>query len=249
MASSTPTEVAKGIHALGSPMFNWFVVEDGGRLTVADCGMPNFWDQVEPGLASLGHTTADVDAILLTHGDGDHVGFAERLRQASGAPVFIHSADRELATTKAHKKTERPLGAYLLNRATWRVIPAFIKGGSMHAPPVAEVTPLEPGQALDVPGRPRVVHTPGHTDGHCVFHFEASDALIAGDALCTLNLLTGATGAQLLPRGLTVDSEQAMRSLDAIEATGAGTVLMGHGEPFGGGAAQAAAAARAAGFS
>ena len=66
MASSTPTQVAEGVYTLGWPMFNWFVVEDGGRLTVVDCGMPNFWDQVEPGLAKLGRSTADVEAILLT---------------------------------------------------------------------------------------------------------------------------------------------------------------------------------------
>ncbi|MEA2374726.1 MAG: hypothetical protein QOD53_1189 [Thermoleophilaceae bacterium] len=249
MASSNPTQVADGVYTLGWPMFNWFVVEDGGRLTVVDCGMPKFWDQVEPGLAKLGRSTADVEAILLTHGDGDHVGFAEKLRTASGAPVLIHPADRELATTTAHKKTERPITPYLRHLATWRLLPQFARGGAMKAPPVAEVDPLEPGQVLDVPGKPRVVHTPGHTPGHCVFHFEGSDAVIAGDALCTLNVLTGRTGMQLLPRGLTVDSQEAMRSLDAIEATGASTVLVGHGEPWTGGAAQAAAAARAAGLS
>jgi glyoxylase-like metal-dependent hydrolase (beta-lactamase superfamily II) len=42
-----------------------------------------------------------------------------------------------------------------------------------------------------VPGRPRVLHTPGHTGGHCAFVLEERGALIAGDLLCTLNPLVG----------------------------------------------------------
>jgi glyoxylase-like metal-dependent hydrolase (beta-lactamase superfamily II) len=30
---------------------------------------------------------------VLTHGDTDHLDFAERLRRDHGIPVFVHSAD------------------------------------------------------------------------------------------------------------------------------------------------------------
>ena len=34
---------------------------------------------------------------MLTHGDSDHVGFAERLRRENGVPVYVHSADADRA--------------------------------------------------------------------------------------------------------------------------------------------------------
>ena len=36
-----------------------------------------------------------VSAILLTHGHADHVGAMEEVKQASGAPVYIHPLDAE----------------------------------------------------------------------------------------------------------------------------------------------------------
>jgi hypothetical protein len=53
----------------------------------------------------------------------------------------------------------------------------------------------------------------------------------------------------LVARAATADSAQAMISLDAIAATGAQTVLTGHGEPWRRGAATMADEARRAGLS
>lgn len=242
-----PVEVAPGVHRCGSERFNWYVIEESGRLTVVDCGLSSFWPSVEPSLGAIGRSPADVEAIVLTHGDGDHVGFAERLREASGAPVLIHEADEELATRGKIKRPEGTILPYLLNRATWAIAPEFLLGGGVRAPRVAEATTFVDGDVLDVPGSPRAVHTPGHTDGHCALLFEAHDTLFAGDALCTLNVLTGRTGMQLMPRAFNVSSEAALRSLDAIEPLPARHVLVGHGEPWERGARQAVVAARAAG--
>jgi len=122
MAEFAPTEVAHGVHRFGSRLVNCYMVDDGGRLTVVDCGLPGFWDQVEPGLSSLGRSLQDVAAIVLTHGDNDHVGFAERLREASGAPVSIHQEDVPLATTKEEKETEASLVPYLRESARRRAM-------------------------------------------------------------------------------------------------------------------------------
>jgi glyoxylase-like metal-dependent hydrolase (beta-lactamase superfamily II) len=100
---------------------------------------------------------------------------------------------------------------------------------------------------LPVPGSPQVVFTPGHTLGHCALHLPDRDAVFAGDSIVTLDPYTAKKGPRLVARAATVDSERNLRSLDALRDTGAGTVLMGHGEPWGGGVEGAVLQARAAG--
>jgi glyoxylase-like metal-dependent hydrolase (beta-lactamase superfamily II) len=107
---------------------------------------------------------------------------------------------------------------------------------------------FEDAAVLDVPGRPRVIHTPGHTPGHCALLFEQRGALFAGDALCTWNPVTGQLGPQRFPSALNVNNAQALESLDRIEGLEAQVVLPGHGEPYREEPRGAVAAARAAGI-
>jgi glyoxylase-like metal-dependent hydrolase (beta-lactamase superfamily II) len=90
------------------------------------------------------------------------------------------------------------------------------------------------------------VHTLGHTDGQCVLLFGGARALFVGDALCTENPLTGALGPQLMPKPMNVSTVQARGSLAAIERLDAGVLLPGHGPPWHGSPAAAAARARTA---
>jgi glyoxylase-like metal-dependent hydrolase (beta-lactamase superfamily II) len=102
---------------------------------------------------------------------------------------------------------------------------------------------------LDVPGRPSVLFTPGHTLGHCALHFPERDVVIAGDAVVTLDPYTAQAGPKLVARAATADSARNLRTLDGIADTGARTVLTGHGPPWTGGAAEAVRLARLAGTS
>jgi glyoxylase-like metal-dependent hydrolase (beta-lactamase superfamily II) len=55
-------------------------------VTVLDAGLPGHWEDFCAVLARLGHTVADIDAVLITHHDSDHAGNAERmLRRARRA--------------------------------------------------------------------------------------------------------------------------------------------------------------------
>ena len=121
-----------------------------------------------------------------------------------------------------------------------------LRNGAIKPVKIAEVAPLAEGE-LDVPGRPRVIHTPGHSPGHVVFHFAEQGALIAGDALCTWNPLTGRPRAQILPGAFSFSNSQAMTSLERIEDIEAGALLVGHGDPWAAGVGAAVARAREAG--
>jgi glyoxylase-like metal-dependent hydrolase (beta-lactamase superfamily II) len=109
---------------------------------------------------------------------------------------------------------------------------------------VREVTTYADGDVLDLPGRPRVVHVPGHTPGSVAIHVPAVDAVLLGDAMTTRNVLTGVRGPK--PAPFTLDPAQAEESLDRIEALDATWVLPGHGPAWDGGVPEAMRLVRAA---
>ena len=115
--------------------------------------------------------------------------------------------------------------------------------------PVAEVSAFGDGEQIDVPGRPRAVHAPGHTPGSSALLFESQGTLVTGDVLATENALTGRIGPQIMPSGLNEDTDQAMASLDALLGIEADLLLPGHGDPWTEGVPEAVRRARAAGRS
>jgi glyoxylase-like metal-dependent hydrolase (beta-lactamase superfamily II) len=228
---------------LGSSIVSFYALEEGGRWTLLDAGLPGYRPQLE----ANGIRPDAIEAVVLTHAHGDHMGLAEKLRQA-GVRVYVHEGDRELATGgEAFGKTEASMLGYFRYPMTWRLYAHFLRNGGGRKPnPVGEVTTFVDGEQLDIPGRPRVIHTPGHTEGHSVFQLE-DGSLVVGDLLCSLNPLTGGRGPQILPRALNRSSPRMLDALGRLEQLDAETVWFGHGEPWHGGIASAVAAARATG--
>lgn len=238
--------VAPGVHRLCIAHTNMYLVEHGDRVLLVDAGLPSFWRPLVDALTAIGRRPSDVDGVALTHAHFDHVGIAKRIRQEWRVPVWVHSGDIRLA---AHPYSYRPETARLLyplrHPGGLRPLAAMAAAGALVVPGVREVTVLSPGAPL--PGRPTIVPTPGHTAGHVALHLPDRDALLVGDAIVTLDPYTGGTGPQIVARAATADSPEALRSLDALVATGAGIVLPGHGAPWTDGIASAVRAARARG--
>ena len=234
MASTAvaPKQLAEGVHRLGNELFNFYLVDEGGRATLVDAGLPGFRGQLEAHLRAIGRALGDIDAVILTHAHVDHVGIAEGVRRDAGARVHVHEADAEMARTGRSHPREGGMAPYLRHRATWRLLAAAARLGGMRPTKIADVATFAGEDALDVPGRPRIVATPGHSPGHVAFHFPDRGVLIAGDALCTYNPLTGARGPQLMPRPFAWSNAQALASLGALEQLEADVMLVGHGEPW-----------------
>lgn len=239
--------VADGVHRIEDAYTNLYLIEDGDRLTVVDAGVPTSWDRLQEALRALGRGLEQVHALVLTHGHYDHLGFAERARRTLGVPVWVHEDDVPLTRSPLLYGRERSVVPYLANRAAWPVYAAFARSRAFFPDRIAEVRRYGEGQ-LDVPGRPHAIHTPGHTIGHCSLHLPDRDVLIAGDAVVTLDPYTGRREPKLVSRAAVADSERNLASLDLIAATGARTVLCGHGEPWHEGAEAIAERARAAGL-
>jgi glyoxylase-like metal-dependent hydrolase (beta-lactamase superfamily II) len=243
------TDAATGVHRIEDAYTNWYLVEDDGRLTVVDAGVPTSWRSFLDAVKRLGRKPDDVEAVVLTHGHFDHLGFAERARSELGVPVYVHENDVPLTRHPWRYDHERPRWPYFLTQFdAFPIVAALVRNRAWFPPPVKEVVRYDDGGGeLPVPGSPRVVFCPGHTHGHCALHLPDRDVLIAGDAIVMLDPYTARRGPCIVAGAATADSERNLRSLDALVETGARTVLAGHGPEWTQGVESAVAKARAAG--
>jgi glyoxylase-like metal-dependent hydrolase (beta-lactamase superfamily II) len=240
--------VAEGVHRVEDAYTNWYVVEDGDGLTVVDTGHPRSWDSLQALLGRLGRDTAAIAAIVLTHGHFDHMGFAARARRQLGVPVYAHGRELPVVAHPLRYDHERSRLPYMLRHPGFdRAFAAMAAKGALFVKGVDDPTAYSDGDELDVPGRPRVIATPGHTHGHCCLLLADRRVLFAGDAFVTYNPYTASHGPQIVSGAATADSAQALRSLDTLATLDATIVLTGHGEPWTGDLAAAIEQARRAG--
>jgi glyoxylase-like metal-dependent hydrolase (beta-lactamase superfamily II) len=240
-------DVVPGVHRIEDDYTNWYLLEDEGELTIVDAGVPRSWSSLGDALAELGRRREDVKALVLTHAHFDHIGFAERARTELGIPVWVHENDVPLTRHPLQYARERsPFKYFATQVRALPIVASFVRDRAFFPSPIGEVTRFTDGP-LDVPGRPEAIFTPGHTLGHVSLLLPGRDALIAGDAVVTLNPYTGRRGPQIVAGAATADSERNLDALSAIAETGVGTVLPGHGDPWRDGAAAIVDAARAAG--
>ncbi len=228
-------KIAENLHRIGSDIVNSYLVVDPDGVTVIDAGLPRYWRLLEAELAGIGRSLDDVRALILTHGDTDHIGFAARLSREKGIPAYLHPADDARARLEVKKPSSGwgPVKAGPIAGFLWY----SAREGGLRIKPAGELRPVEDGQVLDVPGRPRIIHVPGHTPGSVAVHVPAVDALFLGDAMTTRNVLTGVTGPK--PAPFTLEPGQALASLDRLDDADATWVLPGHGPAWDGGAPEA----------
>src|SRR3954452_20392424 len=226
-------DVGPGVHRIEDAFTNWYIVEGDDGLTIVDCGVPASWASLHQALSQLGRPASDVRAAVLTHAHFDHVGFAESARTELGIPVYVHDNDVPLTRHPWRYDHERPRAPYFATQVrALPIVAQFLRDHAFWPPAIKDVKRYHDGETLPVPGAPRVLATPGHTLGHCSLHFPDRDAVIAGDALVTLDPYTNRKGPRLVARAAVADTERNLGTLDAVAATGAQTVLTGHGEPW-----------------
>jgi glyoxylase-like metal-dependent hydrolase (beta-lactamase superfamily II) len=190
-------EVAPGIHRIPLPLPNdglravnvyALTTDDGLVLIDAGWDIPESRDVLASSLDSLGASLFDVRRFLVTHVHRDHYTQAVVVRREFGSSValgvgekptldLLQSPDR--SPLMGQVRQLHVLGAPELAET----IAGFVKDarpdlGQWESPDVW----LSPGEIALPGGRVlTAVATPGHTQGHLVFHDEASALLFAGD--------------------------------------------------------------------
>ncbi|CAM5285238.1 MBL fold metallo-hydrolase [Streptomyces aurantiogriseus] len=239
-------QVADGTYLVHGSNTNWVILTEGDAVTLIDTGYPGDRQLVLDSLAAVGSSPEAVAAVLITHAHNDHLGSAEHLRATYGTPVYLHPA--EVPHARREFLQQVTVGEVLRN--VWRpgVLPWMVhvlqSGGTEQHPVTApEPFPAATGP-LDLPGRPVPVHTPGHTDGHAVFHLPEAGIVVSGDALVSGHRTSRVQGPQLLPDMFHHERARAVASLDTIEELDADVLLPGHGPVHRGSVREAAQRAR-----
>ncbi|MFD5054550.1 MBL fold metallo-hydrolase [Streptomyces tendae] len=228
--SADVRQVADGTYLVHGGHTNWVILTDGDAATLVDTGYPGDRRALLDSLAAVGSSPEAVAAVLVTHAHNDHLGSAEYLRAAHGTPVLLHEA--EVPHARRDYLQQVSVGTVLRN--AWRpgVLPWMVhvlRTGGTEQHPVTAPAAFPADGALDLPGGPVPVHTPGHTDGHCVYHLPDAGVVISGDALVSGHALSRTEGPQLLPDLFHHDRAGAVASLDVVAALEGDVLLPGHG--------------------
>ena len=154
---------------------SYLIAGPDGSLVLVDAGTRRAPKALLAALAQLGRAPGDVTHLLLSHAHNDHAGGLAKLQTATGAAVHAHEREaiyvREGRMPAVDRSTR---GGRLLAR-----VPGRLTGFA----PVADLEPFQDGAVLPVAGGITVVHTPGHTPGHCSFLHPSSGLLVTGDAI------------------------------------------------------------------
>lgn len=242
-------EVADGVHVASSGgMVAWVLVTREDELLAVDAGLTRAWEDFALLCARLGRDPRALRSILLTHAHVDHTGFAARARAELGTRVHLHPDDERLLRHPLTSSVpERSPLLYLGHAAARENLGRMVRGGVLRTAVPAATIPLRPGALhRELPGTPELLHTPGHTMGHCSVLLRDAGVLVAGDALVTADPYTGRAGPRLMARGATRSMDHARRSLDLLERVDAPILVPGHGPVWHGGVAEAARQAREA---
>ncbi|HWG92878.1 MAG TPA: MBL fold metallo-hydrolase [Mycobacteriales bacterium] len=159
-----PTAPADTVNSL-------LLADDDGSLVLVDAGLRGAHRAVLRAIADVGKQPGDVQRILLTHGHSDHAGGLARTQRATGAQVLAHEDEAQYV----REGTPPPAGT-----TTGRLL-ARLPGTGFARTDVDGT--FADGAVLPVAGGLQVVHTPGHSPGHCSFLHLRSGVLLTGDAV------------------------------------------------------------------
>lgn len=171
--------VVPQVYELSLGPVNLWLIEDPAGLTLVDTGYAGQETAILTALRQLGKQPGDIRNILLTHCHPDHAGSLAALKQITGAQTWMHSADAGVVRGSAQLQLAQ-VSPGLLNAILFRL---FIKNTPAQFPPAEIDHEVQDGDLLPMAGGIRVVHTPGHSPGHCAFLLpQQGGALLIGDA-------------------------------------------------------------------
>lgn len=207
------TRLREGVYWIDATGVNAYLLEKGDTVTLIDTGTPFDTGRIRMTIEKAGYSLADLDRILITHYDIDHVGSAGAL--STDVPIYIGrddagylSGDQRPAWGSIKGLTQRFAAPFVPDLVADRIVP------------------LEDGETV---GGFKAYHTPGHTPGHTTYLHEELGVAFLGDLVIERNGSLRST-----PWFLCEDPAQLRASIRELDdrVPGFEAAAMGHGIPF-----------------
>jgi glyoxylase-like metal-dependent hydrolase (beta-lactamase superfamily II) len=241
MPDLTPQEISAGVFFLTLPLpmkpshvhvtlirtsDGWIQIDSGIYTDESVAALEQQWRQV-------GCSPERLRWLLVTHHHPDHFGASGVVVERSGASVYLHPAE-VVAAQHYTRRQHSPEALEFFRRHGIPLekigpVPAVGAFWAQFYRPAAQPLPLGDGQTLDLGGRRvRVIATPGHTPGHCVFFFPQERLVVVGDHV--LPKITPHIGR--FPGGPENPLGDYLASLEKIRDLPVDWVLPAHGRAF-----------------
>jgi glyoxylase-like metal-dependent hydrolase (beta-lactamase superfamily II) len=207
------TRLAEGIWWVDIRGVNAYVVDDDGVLTLVDAGFPWSSGTIATALTHVGDAIGDVERILVTHYDLDHIGGLGAL-DALDATVYINTRDAP------YLLRERKPSLWNRKSASQRALDWLRSSVTL---------PVERIEDGDTVGSFTAYYTGGHTVGHTVFASEFLSVAFVGDVVRE-------SRGRLVPSPWLIcqDYEQNLRAIPELadQLPSFEIAAPGHGIPF-----------------
>jgi glyoxylase-like metal-dependent hydrolase (beta-lactamase superfamily II) len=199
---------------------NAYLVDDD-VLTLVDAGTPFDDDAIRTGLIELGYDVGDLERVLLTHYDFDHVGALAALEPDLDATVYASAFDGGLLTGDRSPPLTNHKG--ILQRVL----------GPLVSDPSLPVRTVADGDEV---GSFTAYHTPGHSPGHVAYVSRQVGAGLLGDLVTESDGELRASG-----RVVSYDTGAVRDSIVSLaeRAPPFEVACMGHGTPLASGGSAA----------
>lgn len=200
------------------------LIQVNNKSMLVDCGYEETFEEFVAALGSIGMTIKDLNAIIISHDDIDHLGALHLFKNAN-PDLIIYSSKIEEPSVSGKVKSERLIQA----ENSLDNIPEEHKNWAIEfIQQLKNIQRINVELTLDdndkIEEEIVVIHTPGHTKGHISLYIPSESTVIANDAIVIeedeLNIANPA---------FTLDITSAFKSVEKIRDLRPAKLICYHG--------------------
>jgi glyoxylase-like metal-dependent hydrolase (beta-lactamase superfamily II) len=214
------------IKTISLTFVNSYLIKTDKGFILIDTGVPMSRNALEKGLEAEGVKPGDLNLVIITHGDIDHIGNCAYLKKKYGVRIAMHKNDAKMAETGEMLADRKRTGGSLM-----MTVMQFLMGGKKRMKKMMDgfekFSPdifLEDGQELkDFGFDAKVVSIPGHTPGSIAI-LTSDGSLFSGDTVLNRSKPQWAN--------IIYNEENLAATIKKLKTMTVNNVYPGHGKPF-----------------